>query len=133
MHCKSDLSGKALSKTLLEAVSELKLDINDCRAQSYDRTAAVSASKNNMAAYIIKENPKAVYTHCFSHKLNLSICKTCKIQSAANIMKQIKELLYFFDFSGPRHLLLLECIEFYAPDANKKSWRMYVELAGLNE
>ena len=133
MHCKSDLSGKALSKTLLEAVSELKLDINDCRAQGYDRTAAVSASKNNMAAYIIKENPKAVYTHCFSHKLNLSICKTCKIQSAANIMKQIKELLYFFDFSGPRHLLLLECIEFYAPDANKKSWRMYVELAGLNE
>ena len=92
LHCKSDLSGKALSKTLLEAVSELKLDINDCRAQGYDGTAAVSASKNNMAAYIIKENPKAVYTHCFSHRLNLSICKTCKIHSAANIMEQIKEL-----------------------------------------
>ena len=33
LHCKSGLSGKALSETLLRAVSKLKLDINDCRGQ----------------------------------------------------------------------------------------------------
>ena len=92
LHCKSDLSGKVLSETLLGAVSELKLDINYFRGQGYNVTAAVSGSKNNMAAYIIKENPKAVYTHCFSHRLNLSICKTCKIRIVADIMEQIKEL-----------------------------------------
>ena len=92
LHCKSDLSGKVLSETLLGAVSELKLDINYFRGQGYNVTVAVSGSKNNMAAYIIKENPKAVYTHCFSHRLNLSICKTCKIRSVADIMEQIKEL-----------------------------------------
>ena len=31
LHCKSGLSGKALSETLLGAISELKLDINDFR------------------------------------------------------------------------------------------------------
>ena len=112
-HCKSSLSGKALSETLLEAISELKLDINDCRGQGYDGAAAVSGSKNSMTTHIIKENPKAIYTYCFSHRLNLSICKTCKIKSVANIMEQIQELSYFF--------LLLECIELYAPDADKKN------------
>ena len=121
LHCKSGLSGKALSETLLGAISELKLDINDCRGQGYDGAAAVSGSKNGMAAHIIKENPKAIYTHCFSHRLNLSICKTCKIQSVANIMEQIKELSYFFNFSEPRQLLLLECIELHAPDVDKKN------------
>ena len=76
LHCKSGLSGKALSEILLGAISELKLDINDCRWQGYDEAAAVSGSKNGMAAHIIKENPKAIYTYCFSHRLNLSICKT---------------------------------------------------------
>ena len=92
LHSKSGLSEKALSETLLGAILELKLDINDCRGQGYNEPAAVSGSKNGMAAHIIKENPKAIYTHCFSHRLNLSICKACKIQSVANIMEQIKEL-----------------------------------------
>ena len=87
LHCKSDLSGKALSATLLAAISELKLDINYCRRKGYDGAAAISGSKNGMAAHMLKENPKAIYTHFFSHKLNLSICKTCKKQSVANIME----------------------------------------------
>ena len=89
--------------------------MNDCRWQGYDGAAAVSERTNGMAA------PKAIYTHCFSHRLNLSICKTCKIQSVANIMEQIKELSYFFNFSEPRQLLLLECIELHAPDVDKKN------------
>ena len=121
LHCKSSLSGKALSETLLGAFSELKLDINDCRGQGYDGASAVSRSKNDMAAHVINKNPKASYTHCFSHRLNLSICKTCKIQSVANIMEQIKELSYFFNFSEPRQLSLLECIKLFAPDADKKN------------
>ena len=120
LHCKSGLSGKVLSETLLGAISELKVDINDCRGQGYDGAAAVSGSKNGIAAHIIKEDPKAIYTHCFSHRLNLSTYKTCKIKSVANIMGQIKELSYFFTFSKPRQLLLLEWIELHAPDVDKK-------------
>ena len=115
------------------AISELKLDINNYRGQGYDGAAAVSGSKYGMAALIIKENPKAIYTYCFSDRINLSIGKTCKIQSVANIMEQLKELSYFFNFSEPRKILWLECIELYAPDADKKYWRMSVEPTGLNE
>ena len=84
------------------ANSELKLDINDCRRQGYDGAAAVSGSENGMPAHIIKENPKAIYTHYCFHRLNLSIFKTCEIQSVKNIMEQIKELSFFFSsFQSP--------------------------------
>ena len=53
LHCKSGLSGKALSETLLGTISDLELDINDCRGQGYDRAAAVPGSKNGMADHII--------------------------------------------------------------------------------
>ena len=79
LHCKSGLSGKALSETLLGTISDLKLGINGCRELGYNQAATVSENKNGMTAHIIKKNPKANYTHCFSHRLNLSICKTCKI------------------------------------------------------
>ena len=74
----------------MEAISELKLDINDCRGQGYDGATSVSECKNSVVANMIIKNPKAIYTHCISHKLNLNICKTCKIQSVANTMEQIK-------------------------------------------
>ena len=73
LHCKSGLSEKALSETLLEAISELKLDINDYGEQGYDGAAAVSGSENGMPVHTLKDNAKAIYTHCFSHRLNLSI------------------------------------------------------------
>ena len=73
LDCKSGLSGKASSETLWGAISELKLDINDCGEQGYDGAAAVSWSKNGMPVHTLKETPKAIYTHCFSRRLNLSI------------------------------------------------------------
>ena len=35
-------------------------------------------------------------------------------------MEQIKEISYFFNFSEPKQLLLIECIELFAPNADKK-------------
>ena len=96
-HCKSGLSGKKLSETLLEAISELKLNINVCRGQGYDGATSVSGSKNSVVANMIIKNLKAIYTHCIAHRLNLSICKTCKIQSVANTMEH-KRIIILFQF-----------------------------------
>ena len=52
LHCKLGLSGKALSETLLGAILELKLDINDYREQGYNKAVAVSGSKNGVAGHI---------------------------------------------------------------------------------
>ena len=102
LHCKSGLSGKALSETLLGAISELKLEINDCIGQGYTGLLQFLEVKNGMTTHIMKWDGN------------------CKIQSVSNIMEQIKEVSYFSNFSEPRQLLLLECIELVAPDGDKK-------------
>ena len=103
------------------AISELKLDTNYCKARGYDGSAAVSGSKSGMTAHLVNKNPKAIYIQCFCHRLSLSICKTHNIQNVSIIMEQIKKLLYFFNFWGPRQRLLLECIELFALNADKKN------------
>ena len=57
-----------------------------------------SASRNRCSASIFRKNSKAVYTHCFSHRLNLSVSKSTKIDSVSNMMEKIKTIS---DFSLP--------------------------------
>ena len=53
---------------------------------------------NGLAALPLKENPKAFYTYCTSHRLNLAICSSCNIVSVRNLMSTVKDLTYFFKF-----------------------------------
>ena len=66
LHCSEGLSGKALSSIILKKLVEVNLDIKDCRGQGYDGAGAVAGSINGCSAHILKENSKALYTHCFT-------------------------------------------------------------------
>ena len=54
---------------------------------------------NGLAALFLKENPKALYTHCASQRLNLAICSSCNIISVINLMSTVKDVTSFFKFS----------------------------------
>ena len=100
IHCKEGLSGKDLASVILKCLSEdLTLDIQNCHGQGYDGTGAVSGSINGLSTRIPQINQKAVYTHCYSHRLNLSICGSCSVQCIHNVMEQVKQLSYFFNLS----------------------------------
>ena len=57
---------------------------------------------NGLAAFCLKENQKALYTHCASHRLNLAIYSSCDIASVRNLMGTVKDVTYFFKFSPIR-------------------------------
>ena len=57
---------------------------------------------NGLAALFLKENPKALYTHCASHRLNLAICSSCGIVSVRNLLSTVKDVTYFFKLSPIR-------------------------------
>ena len=73
IHCKSGLTGKDLYNKVTEALSSFCLDLQNCRGQGYDGTGAVSSHVNGLSALFLRENSKALYTHCASHRLNLVI------------------------------------------------------------
>ena len=77
--CKEGLAGVNLASTLLKTISNLGLDIMNCRGQGYDGAGSVAGHINGLSAHILRLNNKALYTHCHSHRINLSISKSCAV------------------------------------------------------
>ncbi|XP_057316859.1 52 kDa repressor of the inhibitor of the protein kinase-like [Hydractinia symbiolongicarpus] len=120
LHCKEGLSGSALASIMLKALSDDPvLNVQDCRGQGYDGAGAVAGRINGLSAHILRINRKAIYTHCHSHRLNLCICASCSVQTIRNVLDNIKEISYFFNFSQVREDMFVKNIELYAPDSLK--------------
>ena len=119
IHCQWGLSGENLATAILGALQELGLNIDDCRGQGYDGAGAVAGHINGLSAQLLRINEKAIYTHCYSHRLNLAICESTKVTPVRNVLAQIKELSYFFNFSQSRQILLERNIDHYAPSSRK--------------
>lgn len=104
-HLKDGLTGKAISDAIIRRVTELGLDISRCRGQGYDGAGSVADSQNGASAHILRINRKAVYTHCYSHRLNLAICKSFQIISVNNMMEIVQKISFSKIVSnGKRHL-----------------------------
>lgn len=72
------LSGEALAKAILDVLEKLQIPIANCIGQAYDGASNMSGNVSGTAAIIKQANPRAVYTHCKAHVLNLSLMKGCK-------------------------------------------------------
>lgn len=106
LHCKWGLTGAGLATLVLEALNDLTLNIQDCRGQGYDGAGAVAGHINGLSAHILNLNKKALYTHCFSHRLNLTVCESTSVPLVRNVLTQIKEISDFFNVSEPRQMIL---------------------------
>ena len=59
--------------TITEALKDFKLNLKDCRGQSYDNASNMSGKYSGMqAARVLEESDKAIYILCMAHSLNLS-------------------------------------------------------------
>jgi len=47
------------------------------RGQGYDGAANMSGQKSGVQKLIPDQQPKAMYTHCAGHSLNLAIVTSC--------------------------------------------------------
>ena len=72
-------TGAAIANAIRSSLEEHKIDIRNCRGQSYDTTASMSSDKKGVQAELSKYAPDAQYQGCCLHSLNLVICHACKI------------------------------------------------------
>ena len=119
VHLGEGLSGEALSESILKKIDSLGLDIKNCRGQCYDGAGSVAGARNGCSAHILRKNSKAVYTHCFSHRLNLSVSKSTKIVSVSNMMEKIKAISDFFRNSEQRQLVFTKYVDEFNPNSPK--------------
>ena len=102
VHCSEGLTGKDLSVVLLNCLDELNLTVEDCRGQGYDGAGSVSGYINGLSAYLLRINPKALYIHCYSHRLNLTVCDSCQIPIFSEVFDKVREVSDFFNSSETR-------------------------------
>ncbi|XP_022003733.1 zinc finger MYM-type protein 1-like [Helianthus annuus] len=70
----NDTTGKGLFDVTYAELQNLGLEIDDMRGQGYDNGANMKGSHQGVQTRFLKENPRAFYTPCGSHSLNLTLC-----------------------------------------------------------
>ena len=114
------ITGECIGKAILKFYSDIGLDITECRGQCYDGAANMQSQKKGAAAFVLKESPTAIVTHCCSHNLNLSLAGSCKNPEIDNILETYKAVIIFFNTSPKRESLLVHVTQTRCIGAEKR-------------
>ena len=78
----SDLRADTMTNAIKDVFLRFDLPFSKVRGQCYDMAAAMAGKKSGIATQIRKLEPRALYTHCYGHALNLTCndsIKDCKL------------------------------------------------------
>lgn len=94
--------GLSLCNEILALLENRKVEILDCRAQTYDSASNMSGKYQGLQARVKEKNPLAVYVPCVGHSLNL--VGECSVDECINAIKffSLLQNLYNF-FSASTH------------------------------
>ena len=109
------LTGEYLANLLLETLSSWGLDLDQMRGQGYDGAANMSGRFRGVQAKIKEKYPKALFTHCHSHCLNLVVGEACQLPALGKTIRTIKEVIVFISSSPKRMLCLTNAISALLP------------------
>ena len=66
-------------RELKDVLLRMHLKLNKCRGQRYDKCSTMSGSKSGVPVQIKREEERALYTHCYTHSINLLVGYTMKV------------------------------------------------------
>ena len=98
-----DTTWKSLFDEIINVINILELDVNDVCGQGYDNGSNMKGKYDGVQKRLLDINPKALYTLCSCHSLNLVLCdmtNSCpKVMSFFGVIWRIYTL---FSFSTPQ-------------------------------
>ena len=68
-----NIEANTIVSAFKDVLQHLTLPISKSRGQCYDRTSTMKGPRNGVAKQLLNDEPRAVYTHCYGHSLNLAI------------------------------------------------------------
>ena len=102
--CETGVSGEAIADRLLSHLKSWQLPASKIRGQTYDGAGAMAGKRRGAVSRITNPYPKAKYTHCAAHALNLCVVKCCSIPEIRNTM----DIAAAFFANSPKRQLCLE-------------------------
>lgn len=104
-----DKTGAGLSDQIIKMLSDLEININYMRGQSYDNGSNMRGKHNGVQKRILDINPRAFYVPCNSHSLNLVVndAAKCNIYTIS-FFNIVQQLYVFFSASTERWKILIK-------------------------
>ena len=102
------LDSASLTDLIQTTLSSMGLDPHKAVAQCYDGAAAMSGVKYGVQTRMREKYEKAVYVHCWAHKLNLVLVHACSGTTRADFFSTLQPLHTFFSGSTLRHSVYLD-------------------------
>ena len=115
--CEDGVTSQVIATLILKAVQELGLSMDFCNGQCYDGAGNMSGPCNGAAAIVRRQYPKAIYTHCTAHRLNLSVVSACKMQNVRNMFDTVGEVTRSFEYSPKKEALLVQKVKDVCPES----------------
>ncbi|KAL4119026.1 hypothetical protein QTP88_011899 [Uroleucon formosanum] len=104
-----DKTGAGLSDRIIKMLSDLEININDMRGQSYDNGSNIRGKHSGVQKRILDINSRAFYVPCNSHSLNLVVndAAKCNIYTVS-FFNIVQQLYVFFSASTERWRILIK-------------------------
>ncbi|KAL8035682.1 hypothetical protein ABFX02_12G113100 [Erythranthe guttata] len=90
----NDTTGLGLFNVLKDALKALELDIADIRGQGYDNGANMKGKHKGVQKRLLEVNPRAFYTPCGCHSLNLTLCDMASCCTKAESFFGVVQRIY---------------------------------------
>ncbi|XP_062028845.1 uncharacterized protein LOC133744818 [Rosa rugosa] len=103
-----DTTGKGLFDELISVIAKLELDINDARGQGYDNGSNMKGKHQGVQKRLLEINPRAFYTPCGSHNLNLVLSDMANSCPKAKTFFGIVQKIYVLFSSSTKRWKILE-------------------------
>nr|XP_036846579.1 zinc finger MYM-type protein 1 isoform X2 [Manis javanica] len=88
-----EIAGANLHGTIRTYLQHIGVDLSKICGQAYDSTTNLRGKFNKIAAEFKKEEPRALYIHCYAHFLDLAVIRFCKeikeLRSALNTLSSL--------------------------------------------
>ena len=112
-----NITADTIVSVIQDTLLRLNLRISRCRGQCYDGGSNMAGSKNGVKSQILKQEPRALFTHCYGHALNLSVADTIKnIPLLRSTMDTTHEISKLLQYSPKREALFDDIKAEFSPD-----------------
>ena len=106
LHSLESLSADTIVSTVQDILLRLNLRIDNCRGQCYDGASSMSGSKSGVATRLLALEPRALYTHCYGHALNLAAQDALKsVKVMADALDTVYEITKLIKKSPKRDII----------------------------
>lgn len=73
LHSLESTMAQSITHTIEDILLRLSLQLEYCRGQCYDGASAMAGCRTGVATALLRKEPRALYTHCYGHALNLAV------------------------------------------------------------